>query len=245
MSKVKNPSDIVDELVGDYRSAYGDKLLSVVMYGSAVTHEYRPGISDINIAVVLADNSIAEVARSVSLQKKWRKRGVATPFFMTREYIATSCDTYPVEFLNMRANHRVLHGESFLDELRIGQEHLRLQCERELKGAALHLRTAFVQCAGDRRGIGRLFSASMRRFIPVFVALLVLKDRTIPASKGDIVSAVEDAYGLGVSVLSEIQNANERELRQRQQRLFEAYVAAVDKLISIVDTMNREGGEQE
>lgn len=237
MGKIKNPNDIVESLVADYQGVFGEQLISVIMYGSAVTHEYKPGISDINIAIVLKDNSIKQIAKSMNLQKKWVKIKVSTPFFMTEQYIHNACDTYPIEYLDMRSNYRVLYGEDVLEQLEIKREHIRLQCERELRGAAIHLRRSFVQCAGNNKMLSDLLNASIRRLIPVFKGLLALKGHTIPKSKSDIIANVEDSYDLGVSSLSDIFNSDNKNLKQRYDQLFDAYANDVDKLIKAVDTL--------
>ncbi len=236
MKKIKNPNDIVSPLVQDYQEVFKDAILSLIMYGSAVTHEYRPGISDINIAIVLTDNSIATVAPSIPLQKKWAKSGVATPFFMTQAYITSSLDTYPVEFLDMQSNYRVLYGEDILQNLEIKHEHIRLQCERELKSVAIHLRRSFVQCMGNNKLLASLLSVSLRRLIPIFKGLLVLKEKTIPKSKSSIISAVEDVYNLGASSLSEVLNAQEKKLAY-YDTLFDDYAKDIDRLTEEVDTL--------
>lgn len=240
MAKIKNPKDIVESFVSDYRGVFGEGLVSVIMYGSAVTHEYKPGISDINIAIVLKDNSIAQIAKSMTLQKKWAKNKVSTPFFMTEEYILNSCDTYPIEYLDMRSNYRILYGEDVLEHIEIKREHIRLQCERELRGAAIHLRRFFVQCAGNNKMLSDLLNASIRRLIPVFKALLALKGDSIPKSKSDIIAAVEHSYDLGASSLSDIFNSDNKNLKQRYDQLFDKYANDIDKLIRAVDTLLQE-----
>lgn len=237
MKKIKNPNDIVDSFVSDYSNVFSEKLVSVIMYGSAVTHEYRAGVSDINIAIVLEDNSISQIAKSMALQKKWSRCRVTTPFFMTKQYILSSCDTYPVEFLDMRSNYRILYGEDVLEKLEIKQEHIRLQCERELRGAAVHLRRLFVQCAGNNKMLSALLNTSIRRLIPVFKGLLILKGRSIPKSKSDIISLVEDSYNLGASALSDIFNSTGKNRKQRYDKLFDTYTNDIDKLIVTVDTI--------
>ncbi len=237
MKKIKNPNDIVENFVSDYRSVFGDQMSSVIMYGSAVTHEYKPGISDINIAIILSDNSITQITKSLQLQKKWSKMGVATPFFMTEKYINSSCDTYPIEYLDMQSNYRVLHGDDLLQQLEIKQDHIRLQCERELRGAAIHLRRSFALCAGKKAMLSELLAVSIRRLVPVFKGLLVLKEKSIPKSKSEIIATVEDAYNLGASSLSHIFNASGKKTQQEYDALFDTYANDIDKLIEAVDTL--------
>jgi predicted nucleotidyltransferase len=204
MAIIRNPNDIVESYVSDYKAAFGDNCASVIMYGSAVTHEYRPGVSDINILIVLKNFGIEELRKSFSITRKWQAKKVTVPFFMTVDYIASSLDTYPVEFIDMRSNYKVLHGEDVLARLDIKKEHLRIQCERELKGIALHLRREYVRTNGDKKILGRLLTASVKTLMPVFKALLVLNDRPIPNLKSDIIMAIEDLYNLGISVFTEL-----------------------------------------
>jgi hypothetical protein len=231
---IKNPNDIVDELVSDYLNVHGDSLISAVMYGSAVSHDYRPGKSDINIILVLADNSIETLNKSVHIQKKWNRKGVAVPYFMTRKYITSSLDTYPVEFLDMQTGYRVLYGDDILSDLKIERTHLRLQVERELKGVTLRLRSAYAEVAGNAGDMRLLLDASMRALLPLFKALLVMHQKKIPNVKSEIVAAVEDIYGLGLSVFSTVFTLKKSNHRQYAD-IFDRFVKQIDMLIDAVD----------
>jgi predicted nucleotidyltransferase len=204
MAVIRNPNDIVDAYVADYRTVFSDNCESVIMYGSAVTHEYRPGDSDINILIVLKNAGIEELRKSFSITRKWQAKRVTVPFFMTDEYIASSLDTYPIEFIDMRSNYKVLYGEDVLARLDIKKEHVRIQCERELKGIALHLRREYVRTNGNKKVMGRLLATSVKTLLPIFKALLVLNDRPIPKLKSDIIMAIEELYDLGISVFTEL-----------------------------------------
>jgi hypothetical protein len=237
MKKITNPNEIVGSFVSDYLGVFGNDLECVLMYGSAVTHEYQPGKSDINMAVILENNGIPQIARCKDVQHKWRRFGVATPFFMTKSYIASSLDTYPIEFLDMQSNYRILHGEDILANIEISREHLRLQCERELKGAALHIRKAFIGGAGSVRVMNGILRESLKALFPIFKALLVLDGQTIPRTKSDILSGVEDLYNMGSSVLSEIYYAGPKDIRREHERIFDRYAAIIDLLVDAVDRM--------
>jgi predicted nucleotidyltransferase len=236
MAVIKNPNDIVEEMVTDYRNAFGNNLISIVMYGSAVTHEYHPGVSDINIAIVLDDNSIDIVSKGMDVHKKWRRRRVSVPFFMTPDYIQRSLDTYPVEFLDMQTNYRVLCGDDPLAQININPEHIRIQCERELKGAALHLRSGYIKCGGDFRQVHKLMQSSVRLMLPVFKSLLVFGGRAVSKTKADIVSAVEDLYHLDVSVLWNAYNSLQTRPSRKSAAYFDGFVRAVDALIVSIDS---------
>jgi hypothetical protein len=237
MKKVKNPHQIVEAFVADYQGVFGENLISVIMYGSAVTHEFKPGVSDINMAIILADTSMAHIGRCTLIQSKWSRCAVATPFFISKEFIVSSKDTYPVEFLDMKSNYRILYGDDLLAGIEINREHLRMQCERELKGVALHLRRAFVESQGRPKVIASVLEISIRRLLPVFKALLVLAGKNIPGTKSDIIASIEDQHNLGISVLSDIFHAGEKKLKYRSSEMYADYVKVVDLLVSKVDLL--------
>jgi hypothetical protein len=227
---IKNPNEIVESFVADYQKAFGDTLLSVIMYGSAVTHEFRPGKSDITMAIVLTDTSIGNLGRSVEMHRKWRKRGVATPFFMSKEFIATSRDTYSIEFLDMKSNYRILYGEDVLAGIETQRDFLRTQCERELKDIALLLRKTYVDCLGQAAYLAGVLDGSVRQMIPIFRAILLLAGKNIPSTNSDIIAAVEDEHNLGISALSDIFHCDRKHQPTRQVEIFRNYVDIIDLL---------------
>ncbi len=207
---IRNPNDIVEKLVADYSGVLGERLISVILYGSAVSHEYRPGKSDVNIALVLTDTAIPVLHECSSLQARWMRRGVATPLYLTPAAIAASLDMFPVEFLNMKHAYRVLYGENFLAQVQIDKQDLRLQCRRELSGIVLHLKREFIRTCVNPRRLTRQLVLTTRALLPFFKALLVIYERKIPNSKAEIIASVEDLFGLGASVISEIFNGSRR-----------------------------------
>jgi predicted nucleotidyltransferase len=242
MIKIKNPNDIVEAFVADYRDLFNDELISVVMFGSAVTHEYRPGISDINMVIVLREYSIARIRSSIATAKKWAKRNVTVPFFMTKEFIAHSLDSYPIEFLDIQSNYRVLFGEDVFSQLDIKRSDLRLQCERELRGISIHLRKEFISSGGNSRVLFKLLNASLKRLMPVFRAMLKLTDKSVPNMKSDVIMAVEDRFNLGASALSHALELDRLTTNGGGALgdFFDKYAKAIDALIESIDSVTFE-----
>lgn len=240
MKYIKNPNDIVDEYVKDHLEIYGEGLLCIFMYGSAVTHEFVPGKSDVNMAIVLKDYSLNNISQAADIQKKWIKKGVAAPFYMTKEYINSSADSYPVEFLDMKENYRILHGEDFLRSLEIDKKDVRLQCERELKGAALHLRRVYMQYSDNKKILLELIQRSMKGLVPIMKGIVSLYNEPIPNSKSEIVGKVEDLMSLGASSLSEVFNIANSVKKIDIKELLDRYCRDIDKMILIVDAKGDE-----
>ncbi len=64
---------------------------SLIVYGSAAAGYYVKGKSDINLLVILTAEGMERLEDSLrSVVKNWRKRSVAVPWVMTREFILKS-----------------------------------------------------------------------------------------------------------------------------------------------------------
>ena len=113
----QDPKEISRQVVEDYRELYGEDLVSIILYGSAAGEDYRPGKSDINFMIVLSEEGIGNIDRAFKTVHMWRKKKVAVPLFLTQEYIGTSMDVFPIEYLNFQRNHVLAYGKDLLENL--------------------------------------------------------------------------------------------------------------------------------
>jgi hypothetical protein len=238
---IRNPNDIVERLVADFARVLDGRLISVIMYGSAVSHEYRPGKSDVNIALVLTDTSIPVVKECLPVQKRWMRRGMAAPFYFSPDAIESLCNAFPVEFFAMRQSYRILYGDDVLAGIHLHSGELQGQCLRDLSGLAMQLKREFGRCAAAPKKLGRFLDTSLRRLIPVFRAILLLNERKVPNSKNETIAAVEDLFGFGASVFSEVNNATARQ--QRGKRIVEQYDLFTRTVESIIGQLGRVSGD--
>lgn len=234
MKFIKNPNDIVDEYVGDYLDLFGDGLKSIVMYGSAVSHEFKAGKSDINMALFFNDISIHTLSKASIIQEKWLKKGVNVPFYFVESQFVDTCTNFPLEILDMKSNYRVLQGQDFLNDIEPDNEQIKKQCERELRRISIHLRRLFVTHYKNENRLFKLLNDSMRDLIPVLKGIVVLYGESIPNSKSEIVAKVEDLINLGISSLSEVFNIANNVKKIDIKELVENYCNDIDKMISIV-----------
>ena len=243
--KPQDPKKISQEIITDYKKVFGDDLVSIILYGSAAGQDYRPGKSDINFMIVLSDQGIEQLDRAFEMIKKWRKRGLAIPLFLTETYVETSMDVYPIEYLNFQRNYSLVYGRDILQDLSFSAEFLRLQCEREIKGKLLLLREAFLETAGKGKALKEVVSQSLPAFIAIFKALLYLEGKEIPARNREIVWATSEAFALDVKVFEKLLDLKEEKYKPEDKDikdLFKAYLSEVRKLSKNVDAW---GGKDE
>lgn len=237
----KNPDDIFNEFTSDFRHVFGDDLEAIILYGSAAKGQYRYKRSDINFLLVLTENGINELGKCTPLVKKWLKRRVAPPLIVSRNYIESSLDSFPLEFMDMQANHRLVFGEDLLSDLTISTDNLRLQCERELKGKLLHLRTSFLQFAGSKRMLFQLVTQSLADFSILFTGLLHLKSVTVPATRADIIFKTVEQFSLDKSVfdrLLRIIDRQEKPSGTEWPSIMQQYIHEIRILTQTVDQLD-------
>ena len=124
----------LNELTAQITHTYGESLLAVILYGSAASDEFVEGRSNINCLVLLKQVTPDELKKSSPLLQNWHEQGIRTPLFVDPAYVRSAIDVFPIEFLDMKQRYRVLYGQDFLRDLDVKLDHLRFQCEQELKG---------------------------------------------------------------------------------------------------------------
>lgn len=244
MSRIpKDPREILPRIVDDYKALFGEDLISVILYGSAASGDYRAGKSDINLMIVLSEKGIDSLDRAFEVIGKWKKRNVATPLFLTEAYVRTSLDVFAIEYLNFQNSYDLVYGKDILKDLSFDQDFLRLQCEREVKGKLLLLREAFLESQGKGKYLQRLIAESLGAFVAIFNALLHLKGKELPHQKREVIREVCQAFDLDSRLFEKLLDIKEKRGKvtgPEITKLFKAYLKEVQKLWKIVDILGKE-----
>jgi len=236
----QKPEDIFAEFTNDYQRIYGADLISISLYGSGARGEYIPRKSDLNFLICLTNEGIKRLDRAFKVVAKWHKRRVATPLFMSREYIATSLDTFPLEFLNIKQDRRVVWGEDPLKKVTIRKRQLRLQLEREVKGKLLLLREAYLASRGWKRNLVAVASQSLTAFLSIFEGILYLRGKEIPLQRDGLIRAMAAETGLTAAAfmhILEIKEGKAKLRRKKMKNIMERYIEEVRQLAFWVDKL--------
>lgn len=240
-----DPKEIFPEIISDYKGLFGDDLVSIILYGSAAGEGYRPKKSDINFMIVLSEESIGALDRAFNVVKKWRKKNVAIPLILTEAYLQTSLDVFPIEYLNFQRNYLLVYGKDILEGLTFNQDHIRLQCEREIKGKLLLLREAFLETSGKGSALKHVIDHSIGAFIAVFKALLFLKNREVPKSNHQIIGTACEMFGMDAGLFGRLLDVKGNKLKLKDdeiKKLFQEYLEEARRLSIMVDDL---GGQNE
>ena len=229
--KVKNN---IQSFTNRLKDIYRQDLLSVVLYGSASSGEYVAQHSNLNILVVLKDTDLANLKRSAGLIKIFP---AINPLFLTEEYIKSSTDVFPIEFLDMQENYFILYGKDVLHGIVIDIKNLRFQCEQELKSKLINLRQAYLRVSRHKAALLQLLLKSFISILHILRNLLRLKGKKPPYLKQEILEEVALEFGVDLSSWRKILALKNKEIKVNDKEaevLFINFVGQLEKIVDIV-----------
>ncbi len=236
----RQPKEVFPVFISDCKEIFSDHLISIILYGSAAEGNYRPGKSDINFLVTVSEDGIDMLDKALEKVGRWKKQSIATPLFLTEQYIQGSLDVYPLEYLNFQNHYQMVYGKDVLKDLKIEPSMLRLQCEREVKGKLLLLRRTFLDTQGKSRALTSAIGFSLTAFLAIFEGLLYLKGHGPVAERREKVRRVCDDFGLDFSLFATLLELKEDRLKVKDEQirmLFKRYLGQIRELAKKVDRM--------
>lgn len=165
----------LDELVTQLRSAYGERLNSVVLFGSAAAGEHIPKRSDYNVLLLLNEIDASTLASASAVARAWSDAGNPPPMTMTVDEWRGSADVFPMEYADILDRHRVLYGTPPFDGMSVSMNDLRLQLENQAMGKLLQLRQGALLAGTDGKRQAELIAASLSTMMVLFRAVLRLR----------------------------------------------------------------------
>jgi hypothetical protein len=102
---------VLTQLVERLQKAYGDRLVSVVLYGSAAAGDHHPGFSDYNVLCVLSEITSRQLGAGEDVFRWWREQGQKASGMLSdanllRRLLLDSVSTFCVLFRHAL----ILHG---------------------------------------------------------------------------------------------------------------------------------------
>ena len=239
MKELKLPQNIsktMDDFINRLKDTYGDSLISVILYGSAASGEFTGRYSNINLLIVLDDTSLDNLNK-ISNIITGRKFRMINPLFFTEDYIKSSSDVFPIEFLDMKENYIVLYGKDALAGLEIDIRNLRFQCEQELKAKLLNIKNVYLRIK-DKQALENLLFKSFTSSLHILRNMVRLKGKSPSYLKESVLADIAREFNMDTSNFNKILEAKKKDLKLPSgeiESLFFALVTDMEKIINIVD----------
>lgn len=227
------------EFIQRLKDIYQEGLVSVIIYGSVATGEFKDRYSNINLLVILDNTDLNNLKMASGLINKQRFKRFQ-PLFFAPDYLVHSCDVFPIEFLDMKENYRVLYGQDVLKDISIEVKNLRFQCEQELKAKLINIKNFFIRNKNHKIAVTNLLFKSFNSVLHILRNLIRLKNKTPAYSKPDVLKQLSEEFQFDIDTFNKILEARNKNLRLRYkeiENLLFGFVAELEKIIDLVDRL--------
>lgn len=232
------------EFVDRIRGAAGTNLESVILFGSAVSGDFHPEFSNLNLFCVLRDSSFGSLEALAPVAQWWNRQKQPLPLFMTHQELTRSTDVFTIELMDMQQHHRVLFGDDVLKDLRIPLDLHRVQVEYELREKLIVFRQQLLLVSGDKRQLWDLLLRSAPSFVTLFRHALIALGGAASGGKRDAVQALAKQVGFEPSAIHQVLDVKERRADSGNfdiSELVARYLAAIQRVVDAVDRMIESG----
>ncbi|HEX3745220.1 MAG TPA: hypothetical protein VHW09_14855 [Bryobacteraceae bacterium] len=231
---------MVQQLVEKLQKAYGDRLVSLVLYGSAAAGDRQEKFSDYNVLCVLSHIAPRELHDGETIFRWWREHGSPSPLLLSDQEVATSADCFVIEFEDMKRQHQLLAGRDVISGLTVDRRYYRAQVEHDLRAKLLRLRQKAAGMLSDRDLLLRLLLDSVSTFCVLFRHALLLHGAEGPAAKRDVVARAAERFAFDPLPFHKLLDIREQKLKTRQvdpHELLGPYLEAIAAVIAAVDRL--------
>jgi predicted nucleotidyltransferase len=232
----KQLQDLVDRL----RNAQQERLVSVILYGSAASGDHHGEFSDLNVLCVLTQVTPAELRACEPIFKWWRD-GNPSPLLLSEEEVRTSTDCFPIEFHDMQERRRVLFGQDVIDNLEIDKTFYRAQVEHDLRAKLLRLRQKAAGVLANKQDLLRLMMDSVSNFLVLSRHALLLSGIATGWQKREIARnlAALQVNATPFDTLLDLREKKKKPGDADVESLFASYLKQIEAVVAHVDRLEK------
>jgi len=230
--------DKSSEFVRRVREAAGSNLESVILFGSAVSGDFHPGLSNLNLLCILRDCSFAALQAIGPVAKWWERQKQPPPLCMTRTELERSTDVFTIELLDMQQHHRILFGENAVQGLRISMHVHRVQVEYELREKLILLRQQVLLASGNNSQLWDLLLRSVPSFGTLIRHAVIALGDGSPLGRREALQVLSKKIGFDSSAIEQVLDVREHKADRKKvdvNDLSARYLAAIERVTAAVD----------
>jgi predicted nucleotidyltransferase len=193
----------LDELVATLKEVCGKNLVAVVVHGSAVRGGWRESRSDVDLIVVLDDDSEAVLESIGPALTLARFSGRIESMILTEAEIARSADCFPLLYSDIARTSVTIAGTNPFEGLTISDEHARLRIEQELREIRIRMRRVATDMA-DAANFSGAIERKLKQLRGPLWALLALRHEITEERLDAVLDGVAKAYGVDITPLRRV-----------------------------------------
>ncbi|QPD03858.1 MAG: hypothetical protein Nkreftii_001632 [Candidatus Nitrospira kreftii] len=224
--------------VKDVVKVFGNELEGIILYGSAVRGEFLPGLSNLNVLLILSSDNLSVLKQYDSLHTRWSKEHVVVPLFLTAADLKSASTVFPLEYQEILDCHRLLWGQDPFVGLKIDARYLAAEVVQGLRGNLFRLRQRLVEGRSTEEAITILLPLSVTALLPVLRGLQRLVGRPVVAHGEPLLSDIESHLGIDLSGLRDALALKRGHISPGQKeipRLMDRYLESLSRLVTTAE----------
>ncbi len=236
MAEDKQLTEFVERL----KSAGGTNLQCVALFGSAAAEEFHPGFSDINLLCVVRELSAAVLDALAPAVQWWTNNHHPAPLIFSGKEMDRVAAVFPIEMLDVRQQHRILHGEDIFQNMQVPMDRHRVQLDHELRTKLLFLSQHYLLACGDAGRVRHLMLDSASNFITLFRHTLIAMGQKPPRTKAEVTEQLAQRAKFDASPFLQLLQVRERKLTADSvdaRATFAKYFEGIEKVIQVLDAI--------
>ena len=228
----------LEELVRQLSLVHGAGLRCVALYGSTARGEQISRTPNFNVLVLVETIDMEYLKREASVARAWREAGHPPPLTLTMTEWRTSSDIFPMEYADILAHNRVLHGALPPEKPTVRREDLRLQLEHETLSKLFRLRHAVLSSGGESRALLEMVEGSAPSIMALLRATLRLAGEEAPAESAAALDRVQVVTGINTTTFRRVLGHARGDAKVKEAdatSLTANYLSSVAELVAWVD----------
>lgn len=224
--------------VRDVVKTYDNNLESIILYGSAVRGEFLPGLSNLNVLLILSSYDLSVLKQYDSLHTRWSKEHVVVPLFLTIADLKSASMAFPLEYQDILDCHRLLWGQDPFVGLKIDARYLTAEVVQGLRGNLFRLRQRLVEGRSTEEAITILLPLSVTGLLPVLRALQRLLGRPVVAHGEPLLIDIESLLEIDLTSLRDALALKRGHISPGQKeipRLMDRYLEGLSRLVTTAE----------
>lgn len=241
-----DPRETARRFVADIEGAWGERLHAAVLYGSVPRGDTIPGVSDINLLLLVDGIRLPELAAAGAAARRWVDLGNTAPLVLDAADWRRATDVFAVEIADMLDHREVLRGADPLEGVSVSWRALRFQLEHELRASLVRLHDTLMVSAEAPTDVGALLLRALPSFEAYLRGALRLGRRPIPTDPERMIEAAARLVGAepaGMIEARRARRAGRAPARTLAHPEVESYYRLAERTVRWVDGLARPDGE--
>jgi hypothetical protein len=201
--------EITEQLKEEYRTLFGDNLLSIALYnvpeGSRDGFEGQ-GISLLIVFKKLDPDTISHV-RTIVADLSFKDN--LSPLLVEEEELFDVASCFPVELLAAKERYEILYGKDVLKDLIVSAEDLALKAKLEIMKFYVRGRHTLAFSHDDPALLLKALTREVPHCVNALRALLIVKKKHAPVEASHIVERAAEEFSIDAAVLGQALKAQE------------------------------------